>query len=102
MAAQINPERSPSGSTSAASRRLLGGDVDAQPGGDEGARWVDCDARLRELVRLRASQLNGCANCIDMHTKDARAVGETEKCPDGLERKRHACSFDNLERVLAA
>ena len=36
---------------------------------------VDFDPRLRELVRLRASQLNGCAYCIDMHTKDARAVG---------------------------
>ena len=37
------------------------------------------DHRLRELVRIRASQLNGCAYCIDMHTKDARAVGETEQ-----------------------
>ena len=40
---------------------------------------VDFDPRLRELVRIRASQLNGCAYCIDMHTKDARAVGETEQ-----------------------
>jgi AhpD family alkylhydroperoxidase len=32
-----------------------------------------------ELVKLRASQLNGCAYCIDMHTKDARATGETEQ-----------------------
>ena len=32
-----------------------------------------------ELVRLRASQINGCAYCIDMHTKDARASGETEQ-----------------------
>jgi AhpD family alkylhydroperoxidase len=38
---------------------------------------VDFDPRLRELVRVRASQLNGCAYCIDMHTKDARAIGET-------------------------
>ena len=37
------------------------------------------DPRLRELVRVRASQLNGCAYCIDMHTKDARAVGESEQ-----------------------
>src|SRR5215213_1814238 len=37
------------------------------------------DARLRDLVRIRASQLNGCAYCIDMHTKDARAAGETEQ-----------------------
>ena len=37
------------------------------------------DPRLRELIRIRASQLNGCAYCIDMHTKDARAIGETEQ-----------------------
>ena len=35
---------------------------------------VDFDARLRELVRIRASQLNGCAYCVDMHSRDARAV----------------------------
>ena len=40
---------------------------------------VAFDPRLRELVRLRASQLNGCAYCVDMHTKDARAIGETEQ-----------------------
>jgi AhpD family alkylhydroperoxidase len=40
---------------------------------------VDFDVQLRELVRIRASQLNGCAYCIDMHTKDARAAGETEQ-----------------------
>jgi AhpD family alkylhydroperoxidase len=34
---------------------------------------------LLELVKMRASQLNGCAFCIDMHTKDARAAGETEQ-----------------------
>src|ERR1700745_992747 len=39
---------------------------------------VDFDARLRELVRVRASQINGCAYCIDLHTKDARAIGETQ------------------------
>lgn len=33
---------------------------------------------LIELVKIRASQLNGCAFCLDMHTKDARAAGETE------------------------
>ena len=37
------------------------------------------DPRLRELIRIRASQLNGCAYCIDMHTKDARAIGEAEQ-----------------------
>lgn len=34
---------------------------------------------LLELVRMRASQINGCAYCIDMHSKDARAAGETEQ-----------------------
>ena len=37
------------------------------------------DILLKELVRLRASQINGCAFCLDMHTKDARAAGETEQ-----------------------
>jgi AhpD family alkylhydroperoxidase len=40
---------------------------------------AEIDHRLRELVRIRASQINGCAYCVDMHTKDARAVGETEQ-----------------------
>jgi AhpD family alkylhydroperoxidase len=40
---------------------------------------VDFDPKLRELVRIRASQLNGCAYCVDMHTKDAKAIGETEQ-----------------------
>ena len=37
------------------------------------------DPRLRELVRLHASTINGCAYCVDMHSKDARAAGETEQ-----------------------
>jgi AhpD family alkylhydroperoxidase len=37
------------------------------------------EASLLELVKLRASQINGCAYCLDMHTKDARAAGETEQ-----------------------
>jgi len=37
------------------------------------------DPGLLELVKLRASQINGCAYCVDMHTKDARAHGETEQ-----------------------
>ena len=45
---------------------------------------AEVDPRLRELIRIRASQLNGCAYCIDMHTKDARAVGETEQRLFGL------------------
>jgi AhpD family alkylhydroperoxidase len=40
---------------------------------------VELGPPLRELVNLRASQINGCAYCIDMHTKDARAASETEQ-----------------------
>lgn len=36
------------------------------------------DPRLAELLKLRASQLNGCGYCVNMHSKDARAAGETE------------------------
>jgi AhpD family alkylhydroperoxidase len=64
---------------------------------------VEFDPRLRELVRIRASQLNGCAYCVDMHTKDARAVGEEEQriyaitvwpdTPFFTERERAALRF---------
>ena len=55
------------------------GAVPPGPRGDQGLDRVELDTQLRELVRIRASQLNGCAYCIDMHTKDARAIGETEQ-----------------------
>jgi AhpD family alkylhydroperoxidase len=42
-------------------------------------RQSGLEPTLLELVKTRASQLNGCAYCIDMHTKDARAHGETEQ-----------------------
>ncbi|MDF2714289.1 MAG: alkylhydroperoxidase AhpD family core domain protein, partial [Paenibacillus sp.] len=39
---------------------------------------------LRELIKIRASQINNCAFCIDMHTKEARSLGETEQRIYGL------------------
>ena len=39
---------------------------------------------LLELIKMRASQINGCAYCLDMHSKDARAAGETEQRLYGL------------------
>ncbi len=57
------------------------------------------DVRLRELVRIRASQLNGCAFCIDMHTKDARAAGETEQRIYALAAWRETPFFDDRERA---
>ena len=63
---------------------------------------VDFDPRLRELVRIRVSQLNGCAYCIDMHTKDARAIGETEQRIYALPAWREAPVYSNRERSALA
>ena len=57
---------------------------------------------LLELVRLRASQLNGCAYCIDMHTKDARAQGETEQRLYALEAWRETPFYTERERAALA
>jgi AhpD family alkylhydroperoxidase len=63
---------------------------------------VDFDHRLRELVRIRASQLNGCAYCIDMHTKDARAIGETDQRIYSLPAWRETPFFTDRERAALA
>jgi AhpD family alkylhydroperoxidase len=63
---------------------------------------VELDSTLRELVRIRASQLNGCAYCIDMHTKDARAIGETEQRLYGLPAWRETPYFTDRERAALA
>jgi AhpD family alkylhydroperoxidase len=60
------------------------------------------DRPLRELVRIRASQLNGCAYCIDMHTKDARAANETEQRIYALPAWREAPFFTDRERAALA
>lgn len=56
-------------------------------------------SRLHHLVRTRASQINGCAYCLDMHTKDARAEGETEQCLYALDAWRETPFFDERERA---
>jgi AhpD family alkylhydroperoxidase len=60
------------------------------------------DPKLRELIRIRASQLNGCAYCIDMHTKDARAIGETEQRLYALPAWRETPFFTARERAALA
>ncbi|MGH3443765.1 MAG: carboxymuconolactone decarboxylase family protein, partial [Nocardioidaceae bacterium] len=57
---------------------------------------------LMHLVRLRASQINGCAYCIDMHTKDARAVGETEQRLYALTAWRDTAFFSPREMAALA
>ena len=54
---------------------------------------------LFELVKIRASQINGCAYCIDMHTKDARAAGETEQRIYALNAWRETPFFTDRERT---
>src|SRR5215510_3048118 len=63
---------------------------------------VGFDPKLRELIRIRASQLNGCAYCIDMHTKDARAVGETEQRIYALAAWQETPYFTRRERAALA
>ena len=57
------------------------------------------DSKLLDLVRMRASQINGCAYCLDMHSKDARANGETEQRLYGLEAWREAPYYSARERT---
>jgi AhpD family alkylhydroperoxidase len=62
-------------------------------------RECGLETPLLELVRLRASQMNGCAFCIDMHTKDARAEGETEQRLYMLGVWREAPFYTDRERA---
>ena len=54
---------------------------------------------LLELVKIRTSQINGCAYCLDMHTKDARALGETEQRIYALSAWRETPFFSDRERA---
>src|SRR5262249_6785089 len=60
------------------------------------------EASLLELVKLRASQINGCAYCLDMHSKDARAAGETEQRLYTLSAWRETPFFSPRERAALA
>ena len=69
---------------------------------DEYARHSGLEASLLELIKLRASQLNGCAYCIDMHTKDARSGGETEQRLYTLSAWREAPFYTDRKRAALA
>jgi AhpD family alkylhydroperoxidase len=57
---------------------------------------------LLELVKMRASQINGCAQCLDMHSKDARAAGETEQRLYLLDAWRETALYSARERAALA
>jgi AhpD family alkylhydroperoxidase len=63
---------------------------------------IELDARLRELVNVRASIVNGCAYCIDLHTKRARAAGESERRLHAVAAWHEAPFFDDRERAALA
>ena len=60
------------------------------------------ETSLLELVRMRASQINGCAYCLDMHSKDARAEGETEQRLYCLPAWRETPFYNDRERAALA
>ena len=57
---------------------------------------------LLHLIKLRASQINGCAYCIDMHWKDLRAIGENEQRLYGLDAWRESPYYSDRERAALA
>ena len=60
------------------------------------------DHKFVHVLKLRASQINGCAYCIDMHSIDARAAGETEQRLYALDAWRETPFFDARERAALA
>lgn len=60
------------------------------------------ETALLDLVRVRSSQINGCARCIDMHVKDARASGETDQRLDLVAAWREAPCYTARERAALA
>ncbi|MGW1717229.1 carboxymuconolactone decarboxylase family protein [Streptomyces sp. GQFP] len=82
-------------------------DVSASMGALHGAavsaaQDAKVEPELLELIRIRASQINGCAFCLDMHTKDARAQEETEQRIYALSAWRETPFFTERERAALA
>jgi AhpD family alkylhydroperoxidase len=74
-------------------------DIKALLGVEEQINKGSLDITLKELVRLRASQINGCAFCLDMHVADARKAGETERRLATVSAWRETPFFTERERA---
>ena len=74
----------------------------AQAALDRAVRESALDPRIRELVKIRASQINGCAYCIDMHTREALDNGETQQRLFALAAWRESPLFTERERAAFA
>ena len=79
--------------------KVAPGVYDAMDALDQYLAACGLEERLLHLVRLRASQLNGCAYCIDMHWKDLRATGEAEQRLYGLDAWRESPYYSERERA---
>ena len=77
----------------------LSGVLQAMFGLERQIRQSGLDDGLLHLIRMRASQINGCAYCLDMHSKDARAHGETEQRVYGLNAWRETPYYTERERA---
>ena len=75
------------------------GVIQAMLGLERQVRQGGLDHGLLDLIRMRASQINGCAYCLDMHSKDARANGETEQRLYGLDAWRETPYYSARERA---
>ena len=75
------------------------GIIQAMFGLERQIRKAGFDHKLLDLVKMRASQLNGCPYCLDMHSKDARAQGETEQRLYGLSAWRETPYYSDRERA---
>ena len=82
--------------------RIAPGVYDAMDAADQYLATSSIEERLLHLVRLRASQINHCAYCIDMHWKDLRAAGETEQRLYGLDAWRESPYYSDRERAALA
>ena len=74
----------------------------AMSGLEKAVRESGLEPSLLDLIRLRASQINGCAYCLDMHWKDARARGESEQRLYSLDAWRETSYYTERERAALA
>lgn len=79
--------------------KVAPGVVRAMYGLEQYLQGCGLESSLLDLVKMRASQLNGCAYCLDMHSKDARAAGETEQRLYLLNAWREAPCYSERERA---
>ncbi len=79
--------------------KVAPGAYQAMLGLEEYIHKCGLEASLPELIKMRASQINGCAFCLDMHSKDARAAGETEQRLYLLDAWREAPFYSQRERA---